>query len=95
MQNVIARFAVEINGAPAITKRSVQHLLVSSIGEKRLISEILKKHGIEYPDQIRNKQITTKLLLELSKIYPRQNEKIAELLGISRTTLWRKLSSEH
>ena len=94
MQNVIARFAVEINGMPDITTRSVQHLLVGSIGEKRLVSEILKKNGIEDPAQIKNKQITAKLLSELSEIYPRQNEKIAELLGISRTTLWRKLSSE-
>lgn len=91
LNNVAERFCLEIEDFNRLEHKRIHRALVDSIGLNRLIRDIFKQHGIMDPSQITNEQITTILIDDLEVVFPKQKERIAQELGISRTSLWRKL----
>ena len=92
LQNVVTRFIIEMTDIQQkVSPQQIHASLISAIGQQRLVNNILSNYGIEDPAQIPGKMITGKLIDDLNIVFPRQHEKVAEILGISRTTLWRRL----
>lgn len=89
LQNVAERFALFFKKAAKITEDVIREMLVMSVGEDNLFDDLLKRYNF---DPNNNKKIPPELLEDLELVFPRRKSKIAEKLGISRTTLWRETS---
>jgi len=90
LQNVSERFAVLFNNTIRVNEYLIRELLVTSIGEDKIFKDILRQSNIENINKIKGKDITEDLMEKLELVFPGKKSKIAEKLGISRTTLWRK-----
>jgi len=92
--NTVERFVLEIDSLYDMNQKNINKLFISSIGEENLLNDIIKKHNINSEEigNLNSKQIKKDLIQDLLDIYPKQREKVSEILGISRTTLWRILS---
>lgn len=89
LQNVAERFALFFKKASKINGDIVRELIVTAIGEDNLFDDLLKQYKYSPKN---SKSITPGLLSKLELVFPRRKAKIAEKLGISRTTLWRETS---
>lgn len=80
LQNVCQRFCLYMTdgNGQAHLRRSI----VRAIGEKRLLHDILQKY-------YSNEEITPQLVQKLGQYFSYSKEKIGEILGVSRTSLWR------
>ena len=87
LQNVAERFALMLKNTNRVTAEVLREILVSAIDEDRLFDDIIKQ--FDYKKEKKGKDITPALLEKLDNIFPRNKSKIAEKLGVSRTTLWR------
>lgn len=87
LQNVAERFALFFKNSGKINADIIRELLVSSVGEDNLFDDLLRKYNYD-PEKLKN--INMELIEKLELIFPRKKAKIAEKLGISRTTLWRE-----
>ena len=91
LNNVVERFCLEIEDYNRLENKRIHLALVDSIGLNRLLRDIYNHHGIVNTSQITSEQITTALIDDLEVLFPKQKDRIAQELGISRTSLWRKL----
>lgn len=89
LQNVAERFAVLFNNSFKSNENIIRDLIVNSIGEDKLFNDILKQYNYDLLDKVKGKNISPEFIEKLERIFPGQKNKIAEKLGISRTTLWR------
>ncbi|MBZ4654087.1 MAG: sigma-54 dependent transcription regulator [Peptococcaceae bacterium] len=89
LQNVVERFAVLFNNTIRLNNYLIRELLVTSIGEDKLVNDLLRQFNYHSTDKIKGKEISSELLEKLELVFPDNKSKIAEKLGISRTTLWR------
>lgn len=89
LQNVAERFALFFKKSGKISGDVVRELLVTAVGEDNLFDDLLRQYKF---DSKHSKSITPELLEKLELVFPRRKSKIAEKLGISRTTLWRETS---
>lgn len=89
LQNVTERFCLFLSLIKTGEKVKYNELLIRSIGEDRLLSDILKQNGVYEGNAIEKENITKDLLRKLESVFPYNKEKLAQKIGISRTTLWR------
>jgi propionate catabolism operon transcriptional regulator len=82
LHNVCARFSILFR---ADGNAGVARTLRECIGSQRLVTDILHR----YRYQRGSKQVDPVMLRELSEELGYKKEQLAELLGVSRTTLWR------
>ena len=80
LQNVCQRFCLYMTDGSG--EKHAQRCMIRAIGEKRLLEDILQKYYV-------NNQITPKLVEVLGDYFSYSKEKIGEILGVSRTSLWR------
>lgn len=83
LQNVAERFCLYLTRWPRINERNMKSALVKAIGEKRLKQAVFTSCGYD------GKNITEDLVNELKTVFSINREQIAQLLGVSRTTIWR------
>ena len=83
LHNVCARFSVlfPAAGGKATTIRTLR----DCIGKERLFDDIIQRYQYEKGA----KQISPAMVRKLFEVLNYTKEQLAELLGISRTTLWR------
>lgn len=91
--NIVERFVLEIEETPKPDAKTVSTLLIDCIGEPKLCQSIFAKHKVDPALLPSLEYIPKGLVDDLKQVYPNQTEKIAQLLGMSRTTLWRKTKS--
>jgi propionate catabolism operon transcriptional regulator len=91
LQNVAERFSIHYKNAVRFDGSVIHELLVNAIGENRLFLDILKQEGITSLESVKETKIPDDVLKKLLLVFPGKKVKIAERLGISRTTLWRKI----
>lgn len=84
LQNVCERFALYFENATDRSEKSLRRSLVRAIGEERLLADILSAHG--HPD----KEAGQELIAVLQDLLGYNKSRAAEVLGMSRTTLWRR-----
>jgi propionate catabolism operon transcriptional regulator len=82
LQNVAERFTLFLGEGRG--ERYLRKNIVQAIGEERLLEAILEKHG--FPQ----KAASPLLLSALKETLGLSKARIGEVLGMSRTTLWRK-----
>lgn len=92
MNNVARRFSTYVSREKISTEPVQRNALIAAIGEEELFNDILRNFGdirliADSPDLILKAVSKLKETLSLS------NATIAEKLGISRTTMWRALST--
>ncbi|MCR4442522.1 MAG: sigma 54-interacting transcriptional regulator [Peptococcaceae bacterium] len=89
LQNVAERFSLffKNKSMDALNDDVIREMVISSIEEDRLFDDIVRQYNYR-PDK-KGKDLSPALVDKLESIFPRQKAKIAEKLGISRTTLWR------
>ncbi|MDW7676861.1 MAG: sigma 54-interacting transcriptional regulator, partial [Bacillota bacterium] len=90
LKNVVERFSIHYKNIERYDEPVIHELLLRAIGEERLFYDILKQHGI-LPKDVKNSVISKELLQRLLLAFSGRKSKIAEMLGMSRTTFWRKM----
>lgn len=85
LQNVCERFCIYLKMTDKPTPQILRRSMVKAIGEKKLLGSIFSLYKYQ-PD---GRPADPGLILELKKIFSYNREQIAELLGVSRTTVWR------
>lgn len=88
MQNVCERYCLYLEQAIEITHNHMRRCMIKAIGESRMIKAILEKY--EYD----GKKIETNLVYAMRDILQYNREQIANVLGSSRTTIWRILKEK-
>lgn len=83
LQNVTERFCLYLTRWPSINGRNMKSALVKAIGENRLKQAVFQSCGYD------GKNITEELIRELKIVFSINREQIAQILGVSRTTIWR------
>lgn len=91
LQNVAERFALFFKNAGKINADTIHEMLVSAVGEDNLFDDLLRQYKY---DPKHSKSITPEFLEKLDFVFPRRKSKIAEKLGISRTTFWRETGKQ-
>ena len=86
MQNVSERYCLYLSQEVRSTRQHLSEYMIKAIGEEKLQNAILQKH------QYDGKELTKDLITDLSQILSYSREKIAQILGSSRTTVWRVLN---
>ena len=88
LQNVAERFSIYYTNNRLRSTLTSREILIRSIGEDSLFQDIMNSYGYNGP-----KSITNDLVKKLTSIFPYSQEKIANKLGISRSTMWRILKN--
>lgn len=88
MQNVCERFCLYLEQTVKLTPEILNRCMVKAIGEEKIIQSILAKY------QYDGEQISQELVLALKNRLSYSRERIAQVLGSSRTTIWRILKNE-
>lgn len=86
LQNVSERFSLFLEELTRNDENAYQEILIRAIGEERIIEDVLAQNGI-YSEKPKN--VPTKVISELNYLLPGKKAKIANILGVSRTTFWR------
>ncbi len=87
--NIVERVAVEIGDLHSFEEKEISKLIISAIGEEDFLQDIFKSENISNYLEIKNSEITPSLIEKLSVLFPKNQTRIAEILNLSRTTLWR------
>ncbi|GAA0181054.1 sigma-54-dependent Fis family transcriptional regulator [Clostridium sediminicola] len=93
LQNVSERFSLFLSKVNRNDLSAYHEILIKAIGEKRIIYDVFNKRGINYDDKIKIEKYDENLVDELLYIFSNQKNKVANILGINRTTLWRKMKT--
>ncbi|MBC5689605.1 sigma 54-interacting transcriptional regulator [Mediterraneibacter sp. NSJ-55] len=88
MQNVCERYCLYMEQTLTVNNTVMKRCMIRAIGEERLLQEIIKKY------QCDGKNISVELVMALKTIMSYSREKIAQLLGTSRTTIWRLMKEK-
>lgn len=83
LQNVAERFCLYLNRWSQPSQKNMKRCLVKAIGEERMQQALFQYYGYD------GSNITKELVEELKTVFSINREQIAQLLGVSRTTIWR------
>lgn len=89
LMTVCKRYAFLMTGGVNQTANARHLLMVQAIGEDKLFEEIVKKHPSLADAGNSPRESVMDGINDIKCILKYSNEKIAEKLSISRTTLWR------
>lgn len=84
LQNVCERFCLYMERSVRFEPLYAKRCMIKSIGEERLIGDIMQPYNQD------NRELAAG---ELKRLLSYNNEQIAKILGISRTTLWRMMGN--
>lgn len=85
LQNVCERFCLYMECSTKFSEGYAKRCIIKAIGEKKLVQDLQEKYGDK------NKK---ELIKEIKRLFSYNNDQVGQLLGISRTTLWRILKDE-
>ena len=85
LQNVCERFCLYMECSTKFSEGYAKRCIIKAIGEKKLVQDLQEKYGDN------NKK---ELIKEIKRLFSYNNDQVGQLLGISRTTLWRILKDE-
>ncbi|WP_339314846.1 sigma 54-interacting transcriptional regulator [Paenibacillus sp. FSL R10-2734] len=88
LQNVCARYCLYVERYMNPTSEELKRCIIKALGEEKILQSIMKKHNAE------GQEITRELIYEIKDVLSYKRDKIAEVLGTSRTTIWRILKTE-
>ena len=91
LRNVSQRYALEFTARTKLTRTGKKRLLIDCIGEQKLYDDILEQLAVPQDVEKMNGEQLTELTDKLKELLLYNNEQIAEKLGISRTSMWRKM----
>lgn len=88
MQNVCERYCLYLEQSIKADDNFRKRCLLKAIGEEKILHSLMEKHEME------EKRPSSQLVYDMKEILSYNREKIAEILGISRTTIWRMLKED-
>lgn len=93
LDRAVRRYIALLDQTPHVALRDREKLLIRAIGETELLRNYVAEHplltGIPTPGQLEDFRAA---LEDMKRLYHMNNTQAAELLGISRVTLWRYLN---
>lgn len=90
LQNVCERFCLYLEMQTQTGQSHVKHCIIKAIGEKRLLKDMFQLYGYR-PGEAVSKELVD----GMKNVFSYNREQIAQLLGVSRTTIWRMLNQEN
>ena len=87
LQNVCERFCLYLEMREQASPVYVKRCIIKAIGEKRLLKDLFGMYGY-HPGET----IPPELVNGMKEIFSYNREQIAQLLGVSRTTIWRMMN---
>ena len=94
LQSVTERFAIQFIQMGKVTPMGIHEILVSAIGGDKLCKSLLKDLKYNPEEDFNHKQKSKRAAEMLDKAFPGKKEFIAAQLGLSRTTLWRRMNGD-
>lgn len=91
LENVCERFSLFLPRLSRWDETAFKDILVKAIGEKRLLADVFKTCG--YDPEGGGEKYSRELIEALLFLFSGHKAKVAEVLGIGRTTLWRALKT--
>jgi len=88
MQNICERFCIYLEQAVKLNQDKMFQYMVMAFGEEIVTEIILRKHRYD------GKNISPKLVSELKHTFSFNRTKIAQVLGTSRTSIWRAMKED-
>lgn len=93
LENVCERFSLFIARINRYDQNSFRDILIKSIGELLIIKDLFRRHGFEYRPESKIQEYNDALIKDLLYIFSEKKNKVAKIIGIGRTTLWRTLKT--
>lgn len=94
LRAVSTRYIVSRSEFESISSKQKYKLLLLAIGEKEFLEDFSRRNPVLMERPVKNSVGFKNAVTELKEWMKVSNESLADLLGISRTTLWRLLNSE-
>lgn len=95
LQNVCERFQLYVRSGERRDEKAVRQIIIKSIGEERLLRDVLERYHFDPSKGLEHNEAGREIISELKRTFAYSNEKLASLLGISRTTIWRIMKEQH
>lgn len=89
LQNVCERFCLYLKQTLHPSQRLLKRHIVRAIGEEVFVEDVLKQNNYSPELYKNNEKLFSELIAALKRCFDYNNEQIASVLGVSRTTLWR------
>lgn len=89
LQNIAERFSLFLSNSNKDDLITYKKVLIQAIGEQRIISDIFRKRGLKYDEDSDKQEFNDEIVKDLLYLFFNRKNKVADILGISRTTLWR------
>ena len=93
LDRAVRRYIALLDQTPHVALRDREKLLIRAVGEAELLRNYVAEHPllteIPTPGQLEDFRAA---LEDMKRLYHMNNTQAAELLGISRVTLWRYLN---
>ena len=89
LQNVCERFCIYLSQNVQPSPRLLKRYMLRAIGEERFVEDLLNRSGYCPENRDTPPELLTGLARDLRAYLNYNNDQIASVLGISRTTLWR------
>nr|WP_281415072.1 sigma 54-interacting transcriptional regulator [Fusibacter paucivorans] len=94
LQSVVERFAIQYRQLSMLSEVGLHEILVSAIGAEKLCKSLLKELKYNPEVDVNHIKKSKQAAEALGKAFPGRKQFIAEQLGLSRTTLWRRLNED-
>ena len=91
LENVCERFSLFLPRLSRWDETAFREILIKAIGERRLLEDVFRTHG--YDPEGGKEKYSRELIEALLFLFSGHKAKVAEVLGIGRTTLWRALKT--
>lgn len=91
LRSVATRFALERSSVERATAKTQYLMLMHSIGEEEILKDTLEKYPVLTQRPIEDTTAFLAAFERLKYFTKYSNDRLGELLGVSRTTLWRLL----
>ncbi|MEG2137952.1 MAG: sigma 54-interacting transcriptional regulator, partial [Oscillospiraceae bacterium] len=89
LQNACERFCIYCEQSARLSSANLKKYMLRAIGEDRFLEDVLCQYGYDKDKRGENTERLQKLVRYLKHALDYSNEQVAEVLGVSRTTLWR------
>jgi propionate catabolism operon transcriptional regulator len=89
LQNVCERFCLYLKQTLHPSQRLLKRYIVRAIGEEVFVEDVLRQNNYSSELYKNNEKLFSELIATLKQCFDYNNEQIASVLGVSRTTLWR------
>ncbi len=93
LENVSERFSLFLSRINRHDLSSYREIIIKSIGERLIIMDLFRKHGLNFEPEKKTQNYNEELIKDLLDVFSDRKNKVAEILGIGRTTLWRTLKT--